>query len=81
MSKFRFVLNKDGVSELMKSQEMQAILETAGSQKASQAGLGYESEVHVFKKRAVAHVFPGDAESAHDNYENNTLVKVIGGGG
>lgn len=81
MSKFRFVLNKAGVSELMKSGEMQSILETAGAQKASQAGSGYESEVHVFKKRAVAHLYPGDFESAHDNYENNTLVKVIGGGG
>lgn len=81
MSKVRFVLNKDGVSELMKGSEMQTILKQAGSQKASQAGPGYDSEVHVFKKRAVAHVFPGDEESARDNYENNTLVKVIGGGG
>lgn len=81
MSKVRFVLNKQGVSELMKSSEMQAILKTAGAQKASSAGPGYDSEVHVFKKRAVANIFPGDSESAIDNYENNTLVKVIGGGG
>lgn len=78
-SKFRFKLNRKGVSELMKSDEMQEILEQLGDSKARQAGSGYESDVHVYKKRAVAQIYPTDYESSQDNYENNTLRKVIGG--
>lgn len=75
--KVEVVLNEAGVQALLKSSEMQAILSNYGRQKASQAGKGYSSEVHVHSKRAVANVFPADAESARDNYQNNTLVKVI----
>jgi len=78
-SGFKFKLNRKGVSELMKSDEMKAILDDLGIAKARQAGQGYDSEVHDFKKRAVAHIFPTDYESAKDNYDNNTLVKVVSG--
>lgn len=73
----KFELNSAGVRELLKSPEMQAILKTAGANKAAQAGPGYMSEVRVGVKRAYVNVFPGDKESARDNYKNNTLEKVI----
>lgn len=76
---FKFVLNKQGVSELLKSEEMKEILGDLASDRASRAGMGYESEVHEFKKRAVAHIFPNDYESVQDNLKNNTLVKVVSG--
>lgn len=79
MSKVRFELNEEGVRELLQGAAMQSLLGSLASQKAAQAGSGYKSAVHVFTRRAVAHIFPGDAESAHDNYENNTLLKTIGG--
>lgn len=72
------VLNSKGVQELLKSNEMQDILGRYGAQKAAQAGDGYASETHVFTKRAVCNVYPDTKEAAHDNYENNTLLKVIG---
>lgn len=76
MSKVRFELNSQGVQALLKGAEMQAILKGYGEQKASAAGDGYSSEVHVFQKRAVAHVFPDTPEAARDNLKNNTLLKV-----
>lgn len=74
-----FELNEEGVADLMKSDEMQSLLDQLGAMKASQAGTGYGYAVHVHENRAVANIFPNDAESAHDNYENNTLLKIIGG--
>lgn len=78
-TKFKFILNRDGVSDLMKTKEMQAILAQYGDKKANQAGSGYDSQVYVLPNRAIVNIFPTDFESAHDNYENNTLLKVISG--
>ena len=77
--KVKFELNRKGVADLMKSPEMQTILSGLGNTKAAQAGDGYKSQVHVYKNRAVAQIFPTDFESTNDNYENNTLLKVISG--
>ena len=79
MSSFRFELNREGVGELLKSEEMQEILSDLAAQKAAQAGLGYGSDCRVLSTRAVATVYPTDKESAKDAYDNNTLVQVISG--
>lgn len=78
MSNFELKLNDDGIRALLKGPEMQAILGDIGRQRASSAGAGYESTVHVFQKRAVVNIYPTTYESAKDNYENNTLIKVVG---
>lgn len=78
MSKFDLVLNDEGIQYLLKGPEMQGILSDIGRQKANAAGPGYESEVHVFQKRAAVHIFPTTYEASQDNYENNTLLKVVG---
>ena len=77
MSKFKFELNHAGVRELLKGSEMKAILADAASRKAAQAGAGYSSEVHTGERRLYANIFPATKEAAGDNYENNTLEKVI----
>lgn len=79
MSSIVFKLDQQGVRDLLQGAEMQQILREYGNAKAQQAGDGYECDVHVYSKRAVANVFPNTAEAANDNYENNTLLKVIGG--
>lgn len=78
MSKFELILNDAGIQELLKGPEMQSILREIGEQKANAAGEGYEAEVHVHQKRAVVNIFPTTWEAAKDNYENNTLLKVVG---
>ena len=78
MSKFELVLNDAGIQALLKSPEMQRILGDIGRQKANAAGTGYEAEVHVYQKRAAVNIYPTTWESAKDNYENNTLLKVVG---
>lgn len=75
--KYKFKLNGAGVRELLQSGEMRNILSAEASRKAQRAGSGYSSEVRVGQKRAYANIFPSTKEAAHDNYENNTLEKVI----
>lgn len=78
MSKFELVLNDAGIQALLKGPEMQGILADIGRQRANAAGDGYESTVHVFQKRAAVNIYPTTYEAAQDNYENNTLLKVVG---
>lgn len=78
MSKLlKFKLNKKGVRELLRSQEMQNVLEGFADPKVQSAGDGYAAEVHVGKNRAYVNIYPDTKEAYFDNLENNTLEKVI----
>jgi len=77
MSKVRIELDDAGVQAILKGPEMQEILKEYGQQKATQAGDGYNYAVHVHQKRAVANIYPDSKEAAQDNYDNNTLLKVV----
>lgn len=79
--KVEFELNINGLRELMKGPEMQGILEEAGDTVASIAGGDYGHRVHEASYVAICNVFPESAEAAKDNYENNTLLKALGGAG
>ena len=78
MSKTRIELNNAGVMQLFKSQEVQGWLGDLGSQVAMTAGEDYKSEVHVLGGTATVTVFPASKDAAHDNFENNTLLKAAG---
>lgn len=75
---FKFVLNKQGVRELMQSSTMQSILVEKASAAASSAGSGYAFNFKVGRNRGIASVYPDTYEARKDNNENNTLLKVIG---
>lgn len=77
MGKLEVKLNIAGVDALRKSPQMQAILSQYGTEKALQAGDGYKSSVHVFSKRAVANIYAATDEALQDNFDNNTLLKVL----
>lgn len=73
-----FELNWDGVRELLQGNAMQKVLAEEAAKKARSAGPGYASSVHITEQRAIANIYPDSDEAAQDNYENNTLLKVIG---
>ena len=75
MSNFKFVLNRDGVRELMQSQEMQDVLVDFAGQVAERAGDGYS--VYVGVTRANVSVGTAAEEAAADNLDRNTLEKAI----
>lgn len=73
-SGFRFELNKKGVGELLKSQEMADVLTQHASKVATKAGTGYEAK--QMGTRVI--VLARSTEAEQDNYENNTLLKSMG---
>lgn len=79
MAKVKFELDINGLRQLMKSAEMQSILDEQGAKVANRAGAGYGYRTHVADYVAITNVFPDSAEAAKDNYENNTLLTALGG--
>lgn len=79
MANLKFELNLPGLNELMKSPEMQQILDAAALKIADAAGEGYAIEAaHPIRFVSIASVLPGDFETALDNSKNNTLLKAVG---
>ena len=70
-----FELDRQGVKELMQSQEMQEVLGKYARQVQARAGEGYD--VFVGKNRANVSVRTKEAEQ--DNFEHNTLLKSLKG--
>ena len=77
MSNFVFKLNRKGVAELMKSQEMQGVLKEHATTIKNRAGEGYEQDVYVGKNRANAMVKAETFKAKKDNSKNNTLLKAV----
>ena len=77
MSKVRFKLNRDGVRQLMKSEEAQAMLVQIGNNVRNRCGDGYDMNVHVGKNRANVMVWAATYQSRRDNYRNNTILKAL----
>lgn len=77
MSNTKFELNLPGLNELMKSPEMCDALEEAGAAVANAAGSDYAHSVHQASFVAICNVYPDSKEAAHENYEENTLVKAL----
>lgn len=79
MSKFKFELNKEGVGELLKSEEMQEVLKSYAKQVARNAGPGFEPTTYVGKTRAnvSVRVEAVTEQAEQDNYENNTLLRSL----
>lgn len=81
MSKTKVELNLAGLSEFMKSPEMQAHLASAGRAVANMAGKDYSSRVHVGDYTAIVNVYPDSKEAAKDNRKNHTVMKALGASG
>ncbi|MDO4662486.1 MAG: hypothetical protein Q4B36_05145 [Tissierellia bacterium] len=77
MKKFKFVLDKNGVGNLLKSSEIKSVLESYGSNIKNRAGEGYSMNSIVGKTRVNTMVFADTYEAKRDNLKNNTLIKVL----
>lgn len=77
MSKFKFVLNRTGVKELMQSEKMQKILNEKATSIKNRCGDGYEQDSYVGKNRAAAIVRAVTKKARIDNSDNNTLLKAV----
>ena len=76
MSKVEIELNREGVRQLMRSPEMQAILKAQAEAIKDKCGEGYET--YTAPTRAVAIVGTATADAIRDNSDNNTILNAVG---
>lgn len=76
MSK-KFILNRQGVADLMKSAPMQVILKEKAKKIKDRCGDGYKQDIYVGKNRANAMVSTASSKAKKDNKKNNTLLKAM----
>lgn len=77
--KCHVVLNSAGIRELLKSSEIQSVLNETAETVARRAGEGYEAVPGTLgKTRANVRVQAATKEANKDNLENNTLLKALG---
>lgn len=74
----KFKLNLAGLNELMKSPQMESILDAAGQAVAQAAGPEYAHRVHQASFVAICNVYPDSKNAANENFKENTLIKAIG---
>lgn len=81
MSKYnvkKFVLDKKGVGELLKSAEALELVTGYANEIASRCGEGYVvTQYPNGKTRVNASVITDTEEAMQDNYDNNTLLKAV----
>ena len=79
MANVRFELNREGVRELLRSQEMMNICEGYAKAALGRLGGGYEVTTLVGRNRVNAEVAATSFTAKKDNAENNTILKAIRG--
>lgn len=84
MTNIEFDLDIDGLRELMKSSEMQQILNETGSAVAANAsgisgGESFDHAVRTADYTAIGTVFPETKEAAQATYQQNVLEKALSG--
>lgn len=79
MSKVKFELNRAGVRELLRSPEAVSVCRSYAENVKGRAGEGYEVTTYTGRNRANASVHAETYEARKDNYDNNTLLKALGG--
>jgi len=77
MSKVEIVLNREGVADLMKSEEMQAICKEHAERIARDAEGEYEVTTNVGRNRCSASVITSDWATYKRNLKNNSLLKGL----
>lgn len=75
-----FKLNLSGLNEIMKSGQMQSIVNSAAQQALGALGEGYEMEsAHPISFIAIASVRASTYKAKLENNRDQTILKAIGG--
>lgn len=78
-NKVKFELNRDGVRQLMQSDEMMAVVRSYADKALSSLGADYEVTTMTGKTRVNAEVKAVTYKAKKDNLENNTILKSLRG--
>ena len=80
MAKIKFELNREGVKELLQSQDMQNVIQEYVDQVSERAGKGFVGNVQIGKTRVVGQIKADGPKAYYKNLKNNILLKALGGG-
>lgn len=78
--KVKFVIHKNGVKDLLKSQEVQDMLAIKAAGIAARAGDGFTSGVRVGGDRARAYVLPDTYVARRRQAKHHLLERAVGRG-
>lgn len=73
----KVILNKQGVEELLKSAEMQKLLQEQADEIVSRCNGNYETNTYVGKTRANASIITHDSATYHRNLKDNELLRAL----
>lgn len=79
MAKVEFKLNREGVRQLLQSEEMANVCRGYANEIQGRCGEGYEVTTFTGKTRVNASVHAATPEARRENLENNTLLKAVRG--
>ena len=77
MANVRIELNRTGVKELLRSEEMKNICEDYATAALSRLGPGYEVTTMTGKNRVNAEIKAVSYKAKKDNMENNSILKAL----
>lgn len=78
ISNLKITLDRKGVRELLKSQEMMNICTEFAYRAQSHLGEGYAVTYMTGKNRVNASIFAETPEAQKENLKNNTILKALG---
>lgn len=79
MGNIEIELDREGVRELLRSEEMKEICKEYADKALSQLGDGYEVTTYTGTNRVNASVHATTYKARKDNMENNTILKAVTG--
>lgn len=79
MANVKIELNEAGIRELLKSEEMQAILNEHADNALDRLGEGYEKETRIGSRRAKVMVLATSASTFYKHMETNEILKSVRG--
>lgn len=77
MGKVYVKLNRSAVREMLRSEEMQTVLEEQANQIVRRCGDGYEVSTSKGKNRANTQIETHSWKAYYDNLKNNTVLKAL----
>lgn len=77
--KAKFELNRSGVRDLLRSDEMLNVCKEYADRATASLGDGYESSTHRGKNRVNAEVTAATFKAKKENLKNNTILKALFG--
>ena len=79
MSRGIFKLDRAGVRELLRSDEMLAAVKAEADEVVNSLGSGYEADTHKGKNRVNASVYAVTNVAKRENLSQNTILKAVFG--